>query len=94
MEEKAAERFLNALSAIIRNGRDNLPESLELPRLDPVGFGLGGDDAGLRSLDSEYTYALYRDGLALLGSPPPRRMVGHRAWLPREGIRDEGQINT
>ena len=27
MEEKAAERFLNALSAIVRNGRDNIPES-------------------------------------------------------------------
>ena len=45
-------------------------------------------------VDTEFLNALYRDGLALLGSPPPRRMVGHRAWLPREGIRDEGQINT
>ena len=48
MEEKAAESFLNALSAIVRNGRDNLPESLELPSLDPAGFGFGGDEAGLR----------------------------------------------
>ncbi|WP_412774054.1 hypothetical protein [Nitrobacter sp.] len=86
MEEKAAEGFLNALSAIVRNGRDNLPETLELPRVDPTGFGLGGDDAVLGSPDSEYRYALYRDGLALLGSPPPRRIAGHRTWLPREGI--------
>jgi hypothetical protein len=48
MEEKAAESFLNALSVIIRNGRDNFPESLELPRLEPVGFGLGGDEADPR----------------------------------------------
>lgn len=87
MEEKAAEGFLNALSAIVRNGRDNLPETLELPRLDPTGFGLGGDDAVLGLPDSEYRYALYRDGLALLGSPPPRRTAGHRTWLPREGMR-------
>lgn len=90
MEERAAEGFLNALSAIVRNGRDNLPESLELPRLDPAGFGFGGDEAGLRSpAASEYKYALYRDGLALLGSPPPRRTVGQRMWIPREGMRTD-----
>jgi len=87
MEEKAAERFLNSLSAIIRNGRDNLPESLELPRIDPIGFAVGGEDAGLTSPASEYRYALYRDGLALLGSPPPRRIVGHKAWFPKDGMR-------
>ena len=75
MEEKAAAGFLNALSAIIRNGRDNLPESLELPSLDPAGFGFGDDAVDLRSPASEYRYALYRDELALLGSPPPRRMA-------------------
>ena len=89
MEEKAVERFLNALSAIVRNGRDNLPELLELPRLDHAGFGFGGGEAGLALPEAEYRYALYRDGLALLGSPPPRRMVGHRVWLPREGIRTD-----
>lgn len=87
MEEKAAEGFLNALSAIVRNGRDNPPESLELPRFDPAGFGFGDDAADLRSPASEYRYALYRDGLALLGSPPPRRIAGRRMWLPKEGLR-------
>ena len=95
MEERAAEGFLNALSAIVRNGRDNLPESLELPRLDPAGFRLGGGEADLTSRDSEYRYALYRDGLALLGSPPPRRMVGQRTWLPREGMQGgKGRTST
>jgi hypothetical protein len=95
MEETAAESFLNALSTTIRNGRDSLPESLELPRLDPAGFGFGGDEVGLTSRDSEYSYALYRDGLALLGSPPPRRMAGYRTWLPREGMqRGEGQMSA
>jgi hypothetical protein len=87
MEERAAERFLNSLSAIIRNGRDNLPDLLEFPRIDPVGFAMGGEDAGLTLPASEYRYALYRDGLALLGSPPPRRIVGHRAWFPKDGMR-------
>ena len=87
MEETAAERFLNALSAIVRNGRDNVPDSLELPRTDPVGFAIGGEDAGPTLPASEYTYALYRDGLALLGSPPPRRIIGHKAWFPKDGMR-------
>jgi hypothetical protein len=86
MEEMAAERFLNALSGIIRNGRENLPVLLELPQLNPIGFGLGGDEPGRTSADSEYRYALYRDGLALLGSPPPRRIIGSRTWFPMEGL--------
>jgi hypothetical protein len=89
MEETAAERFLNSLSAIIRSGRDNLPVSLELPRIDPVGFAIGGEDAGPTSPASEYTYALYPDGLALLGSPPPRRIVGRKTWSPKEGMQAE-----
>lgn len=87
--EKAAERFLNALSAIVRNGRDDIPELLELPRLEPAGFGFGGDEAGLALPEPEYRYALYRDGFALLGSPRPRRVVGHKVWLPREGMRTD-----
>ena len=63
MEEKAAEQFLNALSAIVRNGRDNIPELLELPRLDPAGFGFGGDDAGLALPEPEYRYALIETAL-------------------------------
>ncbi len=89
MEEKAAVQFLESLSAIIRGGRENPPDALELPRIDPVGFGIGGDEGRLASPDSEYVYALYGDGLALLTSPPPRRIAGHRAWFPTDGIRAE-----
>jgi hypothetical protein len=67
MEERAAESFLNALSAIVRNGRDNLPESLELPRLDPAGFGFGGDEAGLDRRRPPNT------GMLRVGAPPPAR---------------------
>jgi hypothetical protein len=49
----------------------------------------GGEDAGRILPASEYAYALYRDGLALLGSPPPRRIVGHKAWLPMRGASGE-----
>lgn len=86
MEEKAAERFLNALSEIIRNGRETIPDSLELPRIDPIGFGLGSEEAGSTLRRADYAYALYRDGLALLGVPPPRRIVGQRAWVPKDGM--------
>lgn len=41
MEETAAERFLNALSAIIRNGKDNVPDSLELRKRLQSGVGFG-----------------------------------------------------
>jgi len=89
MEEKAAAQFLDALSGIVRNGRENLPSAFELPRIDPVRFGIGGDEAGPTSADSEYRYALYGDGLALLGSPAPRRIAGHSTWFPRDGIRTD-----
>lgn len=87
MKEKAAEGFLNALSAIIRNGRDNPPEPLELPRFDPAGFGFGDDAADLRSPASEYRHAFYRDGLAQLGSRQPCRIARRWMWLPKEGLR-------
>ncbi len=87
MEEKSAERFLNALSTIIRGGRENMPAALELPRTEPAGFVVDRGERRDALSESEYAYALYRDGLALLGSPPPRRIVGHRTWSPEEGLR-------
>lgn len=87
MEEKSAERFLNYLSAIIRSGRENMPAVIELPRVEPFGFAMDRGEGSDVSPESEYTYALYRDGLALLGSPPPRRIVGYRTWSPEEGMR-------
>jgi hypothetical protein len=89
MEEEAAERFLNTLSEIIRDGEDKRPGSLELARIDHVGFGVSGDVGMAESRDSDYSYALYADGLALLASPPPRRMDGYKTWLPREGMRPD-----
>lgn len=86
MEEKSAGRFLNALSAIIRDGRENMPATIELPRIEPAGFVVDRDEDRGALSESEYAYALYRDGLALLGSPPPRRIVGHRTWSPEDGM--------
>ncbi|WP_136661872.1 hypothetical protein [Nitratireductor sp. XY-223] len=75
MEERSAERFLNSLSDIIRSGRENMPAVLKLPRIEPSGFAMDRGEESDVSPESEYAYALFRDGLALLGSPPPRRMV-------------------
>ncbi len=85
MEEQACERFLDALSRMIRGGRERIPQQIELPSVDPVGFEVGEGPLEFRGSDSEYTYALFRDGLALLGTPP-RRIAGHRTWLPTEGL--------
>ena len=86
MEEQACERFLNALSNIIRSGARDVPRQFELPSLDPVGFGIAeGTVAPLHEDNPNYTYALFRDGLALLGTPP-RRAANQRAWLPKEGL--------
>ena len=86
MEENAAERFLNSLSAMIRNGRERIPGELELPVVETVGFRLGQESSDAVAPAAEYAYALYRDGLALIGSPPPRRTIGHRTWSPKDGM--------
>jgi hypothetical protein len=85
MAETAAEQFLNALSGIIRTGRDNVPSRLELPVFAPVGFGMDRDSLTERD-DRDYRYAQYRDGLALLGSPSRRPVDGIRIWSPQDGL--------
>ncbi len=89
MEKECAERFLNSLSAIIRSGRERIPEVLELPRMEPAGFTMDRGEVREVTPESEYAYALFRDGLALLGSPPSRRIVRHRAWFPEKGMHRE-----
>jgi hypothetical protein len=85
MEEQACKRFLDALSGMIRGDSERIPELLESPRFDPVGFEVSEGAVVIRGPDSGYAYALFRDGLALLGTPP-RRMAGHRTWRPSEGL--------
>ena len=86
MEEKSAERFLSFLSAIIRRRREIIPDVIELPQTEPEGFAIGQDGEDTFVRDSDYAYALYRDGLALLGSPLPQRINGYRIWSPRDGM--------
>ena len=69
MEEKACFTFLNALAGMIRDGREQRPKQLELPAFDPIGFGVGGDEGSLLRTSPDYSYALFRDGLALIGDP-------------------------
>jgi hypothetical protein len=86
--EDAGTKFLNALSGIIRGGEQVLPPSLQLPTFQPVGFGPpGGDDFAVDLTDGGYSYALFRDGLALLGDPFRGRPLGVATWTPNEGLR-------
>ena len=86
MELDSAERFLNSLSSIIREGGEVTQEFLELPRTETVGFTSDRDRIREGPRDLEYEYALYRDGLALLGSPHPREVDVYRIWSPKHGV--------
>ena len=87
IEEKAAAEFLNALSTAIRDRAVGLPATMRLPTFEPTGFSLAAEDRIARADEDEpYRYALFRDGLALLGEPfrgRPRDVV---VWSPDEGM--------
>jgi hypothetical protein len=85
IEESAGDRFLNELSAMIRQGPGGQPERLELPVLPSEGFGFGAMERRAGA-SPEYDYALFSDGLALLGRPDPRSIIGGRVWSPKEGL--------
>jgi hypothetical protein len=74
------------LTGMIRSGGDSLSERLDLPNFDPVGFGIGEGSLGWRVDGPEYNYALFRDGLALLGDPFRPRKLETRRWSPKEGF--------
>ena len=87
IEEKAGTEFLNALSNSIRDRGVGPPETMRLPIVEPTGFALStGDRAAVVDADEPYHYALFRDGLALLGQPfrgRPRDIV---VWSPDVGM--------
>lgn len=87
IEEKAGAEFLNALSDAIRDRGVGLPATMRLPTVEPSGFALSaGDRTAAADADEPYHYALFRDGLALLGQPfrgRPRDVV---VWSPDGGM--------
>lgn len=86
IEENAGIAFLNALTAMIRIGprRDFAP--LELPTGDVAGFAPAASDVRGLVRREDYDYALFRDGLALIAGPPPRKLTGFLRWMPKEGM--------
>jgi hypothetical protein len=87
IEEKAGAEFLNALSNAIRGRGVEPPTTMSLPTVEPAGFALSaGDSAAAADADEPYYYALFRDGLALLGElfrGRPRDVV---VWSPDGGV--------
>ena len=67
MKTDVAERFLESLSSIIQGEREDTPEILELPTVEPFGLMAHREEEEQALLAPEYPYVLYRDGLALLG---------------------------
>jgi hypothetical protein len=86
IEEKAGTAFLDALTGMIRFGPRERPETLELPVSDLAGFAIGDAEPVGRRTREDYDYALFRDGLALLAGPPPRKLTGIRTWHLKEGL--------
>lgn len=86
MEETAGTEFLKSLTGIIQDGGRSIPATLQLPSFGPIGFGLGGESVGRIRDDADYQYALFRDGLALLGNPNRGRLRGVTMWSPKEGM--------
>ena len=86
MEETACRAFLDSLTGIIRAGSEDRPERLGLPSFDPAGFSISEDSRGRRADGSDYNYALFRDGLALVGDPFRPRKFETRRWSPKEGF--------
>jgi hypothetical protein len=91
MEERSASIFLDGLSNLIREGsraKDLNKRSLELPVHEVVGFRTATDDDHGRPTEdrSEYEYALFRDGLALIGKPPRRDPADLVIWDPKDGL--------
>ena len=89
IEEQAGVKFLNALSNSIRDRGVGLPATKGLPTFEPIGFALSaeGRTAGAEA-DERYHYALFRDGLALLGNPFRGRPRDFVVWSPDGGIQD------
>ena len=91
MEEGAATTFLDTLTDLIRSGTRRLPDAIDLPTGDLAGIASSESRADrLTSARDElgrgdYDYALFRDGLALIAGPPPRKLTGVRSWHPKEG---------
>lgn len=86
IEEKAGVEFLNALSSAIGGGERQVPGSMDLPTFEPTGFGLNGGEPLLRGEAEEaYQYALFRDGLALLGDAFRGQPSGVVVWSPDGG---------
>lgn len=85
MDEWAAKSFLHALSGLIGGGREQIPQAIELPVIEPSGLF---DEPGraVREEAIRYPVAQFRDGLALLARLPRLDRPATRVWSPRQGF--------
>jgi hypothetical protein len=86
MEETAGIAFLKALTGMLDPRSLRFPSNLQLPEFAPAGFGTINDDIPEGTPSGDYNYALFRDGLALLGDPQRGHPVGVLEWSPKDGV--------
>ncbi|MDR6675401.1 hypothetical protein [Xanthomonas sp. 1678] len=87
IEEKSGSEFLNALSSAVSGRSAGLPVAMRLPTVAPAGFALSAlGPIASADADTPYQYALFRDGLALVGDPYRGQPYDVAVWSPDEGI--------
>jgi hypothetical protein len=85
MDAWAAKAFLRALSEMIVGGLDQVPATLDLPSVEPLGLSIEVD-RGSRDEDLRYPVAQFRDGLAFLSNLPRSLLVSSLHWSPQGGL--------
>jgi hypothetical protein len=86
--------FLDELSRMVADGPRLLFDPLGLPSTDIAGFSSGAADQPDQLAEDGYDYALFRDGLALIGSPPPREILDVLVCTPTKGSSNFRVVRT
>ena len=90
--EEVGIEFLSTLTKIILEEGYFRHDMLRLPSAEPAGFDFESEDAKSIREGNEYKYAVFRDGMVLLGNLGlgiPRDIV---AWHPINGMRQARNI--
>ena len=90
MEKQCGKQFLNELSGIIRSRErislEEMPKYLELPKMEPLGFGIESKEGPAANRETDKLFAMYGDGLAVFGGQFNRERGKILVWHPTKGV--------